>query len=118
MTKEITTLTSEEISLLKKNHRPLFFNNDFDLIYESQIPNMGIILLEGELKLVKKKKILDSLPQGAMVGIRNIINNLPLPVGVKIYKNSSILMIEKSEIMEALANKTGLLYQIITAFNR
>ena len=115
MTKEITTLTEEEIAILKRDRSPLYFQNDFDLIYESQIPNMGIILLEGELKFIKKKKILSSLPQGALIGIRNIINNIPFPMGLKIYKDSSILMIEKSEIMEALANKSGNLYHIISS---
>ena len=115
MTKEITTLTEEEISILKKDRSPLYFKNDFDLIYESQIPNMGIILLHGELKFVKKKKILSSIPQGAIIGIRNIINNIPFPMGLKIYKDSSILMIEKSEIVEALTRKSGSLYQIISS---
>lgn len=114
MSKEIIKLTEKEIESLKEVQTPLHFQNDFDLIYESQIPNIGIIFLEGEIKLLKKKKVLDSLPIGSMVGLYHLINNTPLPMGVKIYKNSSILMLEKSTVLEALAVKSGPLYQIIS----
>lgn len=115
MSKEIVKLTEEEIETLKQLQSPLFFKNDFDLVYESQIPSVGIICLEGEIKLLKKRKVLESLPLGAMIGIQHLLSNTPLPVGVKICKNSRVLMLEKSVILEAMTQRSGALYQIISS---
>lgn len=115
MSKEIIKLSEEEITTLKELQPPLFFQNDFDLVYESQVPNVGLVFLQGEVKLLKKKKVLDSLPIGSMVGLYHLIHNTPLPMGIKICKNSSVLMLEKSAILEALSAKSGALYQIISS---
>lgn len=115
MSKEIIKLSEKEITTLKELQSPLFFQNDYDFIYESQIPNVGLVFLQGEVKLLKKKKVLDSLPIGSMIGLYHLIHNTPLPMGVKICKNSSVLMLEKSAILEALSLKSGALYQIISS---
>lgn len=115
MKKDIITLTTDEIKTLKEIQEPIVFRNDFDLIYESQVPNVGVVFLEGEIKLLKKKKVLDTLPRGSIIGLYHLIHNFPLPVGVKIYKDTSVLMIEKSLIIQALAQKSGTLYQIISS---
>lgn len=115
MSKEIVKLSEAVIETLKGLQQPLFFQNDFDLVYESQVPSVGIVFLQGEVKLLKKRKVLDSLPTGSMIGIHNLINNTPFPMGVKICKNSSVLMLEKSTLLEALNQKSGILYQIISS---
>jgi len=114
MSKEIITLSEEEVRTLTDLKSPLLFKNDFDLIYESQVPNVGILFLEGELKILRKRKILSTPPLGSLIGLYHLMHNTPLPMGVKVCKNTSVIMIEKSTILEALAQKSGTLYQIIS----
>lgn len=114
MNKDIIALTPEEISNFQKAHSPLTFKNECDLIYESHIPHAGIILIQGELKLIKRKKVLRTLPFGSVIGLHHLINNTPLSMGVKISKNSSVILINKSHILESLSSKSGIIYELIT----
>jgi len=113
MKNRIKKLTSEEIEILKHHFQSLKFNNDFDLVYETQVPNTGIVLLDGELELIKKKKIKSTVRPGNMLGIYKLLKNEPSELGCKVKGNSELLIIQKSDLMEALSDKNSELYAII-----
>jgi len=113
MKKRIKRLTSEEISILKGRYNPLRFINEFDLVYESQVPNTGIVLLEGEIALCKKRKIHETILPGCLIGVYELINNEPVKLGCKVKSNAELIMIQKSEILDALNDKDPELYEII-----
>jgi len=113
MKKKIKKLSTEEIQKLRERYNSLKFENSFDLVYESQIPNTGIVLLEGQIALLKRKKIHSTLGPGTLLGVTNMINNEPSPVGCKVLGNSELIMLNKSEILEALNDKDPELYAII-----
>lgn len=113
MKKLIKRLTKKEIDFLKEKFQSLKFNNDFQLVYESQVPNTGIVLIEGTMALLKKKKVQETLLPGSMVGVKELIHNEPLPLGCKIMGNSELIMLQKSEILEAINDKDNELYAII-----
>lgn len=113
MINKMKELTSKEIKLLKKHFQILKFNSDFDLVYESQIPNTGIVLLNGELALFKEKKIQFSVRPGTMLGVSLLYHNKPSKLRYKLMGNSEILIIHKSDIIEALSDKTSELYAIL-----
>jgi signal-transduction protein with cAMP-binding, CBS, and nucleotidyltransferase domain len=113
MKKRARILTTEELNMLKQRYTALKFNNDFELVYDSQIPNTGIVLLQGQIALLKRKKVKDVLPPGTLLGVSNLINNLPMNVDCKLLGNSEVIMLNKSEILEALNNQDSELYQII-----
>jgi hypothetical protein len=113
MKKKIKKLSHDEIQILRERYRALKFNNSFDLVYETQVPNTGIVLLEGQIALLKKKKVQTTIEPGSLLGINNIINNEPSLVGCKVLGNSELIMLNKSEILEALNDKDPELYAII-----
>ncbi len=113
MKKLIKRLTSKEIEFLKDRYESLRFNNEFDLIYESQIPNTGVVLIEGSMTLLKRKKVKETVPAGSMIGVQELVNNEPLPMGCKVMENSELIILQKSEILEALDDKENELYAII-----
>lgn len=112
MKDNITKLTAQQIRLLKKQFQPLIFNNDFNLVYESQIPNTGIVLINGELALFKKKKVFTKIKPGNMLGLRELINNEPVDTGCRVMGNSELILIQKSDILDALADTKSELYAI------
>lgn len=116
MNKDIIKLTDDEIYGLQKQHTPLVFKNECHLIYESHIPHAGILLLQGELKLIRKRKILGTLPFGSMIGLGNLIHNTPLPLGVKVSKDSRVILIEKSQILQEISQRDGIIYRLISPF--
>lgn len=113
MKKEIIRLNQKEIALLKENFESLKFFNDFDIVYETQVPNTGIILLNGEINLLKKKKVCGSVLPLTLVGVQQLITNIPMKVGMRILSNSELIVLHKSEIMKALKDSKSKLYGII-----
>jgi hypothetical protein len=113
MKKKIKKLSHEEIQFLRERFTSLKFENSFDLVYESQVPNTGIVLLKGHISLLKRKKVQSTVEAGTLLGVTNIINNEPSQVGCKVLGNSELIMLNKSEILEALNDKDPELYAII-----
>ena len=113
MNEKIKKLSSEQIKFLKKKFQSLKFNNDFNLVYESQVPNTGIVLIDGEINLIRKKKSLSLNKPGIMLGVYELLNNLPTAHGCMVLGNTELIMIQKSDLMEALSDKDSELYHII-----
>jgi CRP-like cAMP-binding protein len=114
MNNTIIKLTKHEIKILKKKFQSLKFNNDFNLVYESQVPNTGFVLLNGELEIFKKKKVFSTVKPGNMLGVYELLNNAPVDHGCKVMGNSELIMIQKSDILAALDDKNSELYDILT----
>lgn len=105
MKNKMKKLNSKELSILKKYFTTLKFNNPFHLVYEKQVPNTGIVLLDGELDLLSKNKIQETLMPGFLLGVHELIHNEPAKFGCLIKKDSSVLLLEKSDILSALEDE-------------
>jgi signal-transduction protein with cAMP-binding, CBS, and nucleotidyltransferase domain len=116
MKKKINKLTEEDIILLKETHDILSFPNDYDLVYEKQIPKAGIALIDGEIELTKNSKCLEKIAAGNLLGIHHLINQEPVKVGCKIKKDSKVIMLGKSEVLECLRNTKSKLFQLIKQY--
>ena len=90
------------------------FNNDFDLVYEKQISNTGIILFHGEIELFKKKKSLLINTPGSIVRINSMLENVPLHYNCRVKKDSTIIMLPKSEIIKILQKRNDPLFKLIS----
>lgn len=106
-------LTLSQIKFLKKKFESIIFNSDFNLIYETQIPNTGIVLLSGELNLLRKKKKESVIVPGAMLGVHELLHNIPSSHGCMVLGNSELIMLQKSDILEAITDEESKLYEII-----
>ena len=82
-------------------------------MYESHVPNTGIVLLDGEIALYKKKRIKLSVPPGSMLGIYHLFKNEPSEHACKVSENSELILIQKSDIMDALSDEDSELYAIL-----
>ncbi len=116
MKKKINKLSEKQIKTLKESHEVLSINNDCDLVYEKQIPNAGIALIDGEIELVKKSKTLDKVTPGNLLGIHHIINQEPVKIGCKVKKDSKIILIGRSEVLECIKNKESKLFGLINDY--
>lgn len=116
MKKKINKLSEKQIKTLKESHEVLSINNDCDLVYEKQIPNVGIALIDGEIELVKKSKTLEKVTPGNLLGIHHIINQEPVKIGCKVKKDSKIILIGRSEVLECIKNKESKLFGLINDY--
>lgn len=113
MKKKTKELSVNEISVLKEMFEPETFASDFDLVYESQVPNTGLVLLSGKISMLKRKKVMGTILPGTLLGVHHLISNVPSKVGIRILGNSEVIMIHKSAILEALDDKNSELFKII-----
>jgi hypothetical protein len=113
MKSNIIKLTAKQIKYFKKDFELLKFTSDFELVYELQIPNTGIVLISGELSLFQKNKTISKIKPGNMLGVHAIINSEPVDHGCKVVGNSELILLHKADIMDALSDEHSELYAII-----
>lgn len=106
-------LNSKELSILKKHFTPLRINNSCNLVYEKQIPNMAIVLLDGELELISRNKPAEKISPGSLMGVHQLINNEPVKQGCKIRENSEIIILQKSDLLEVSQDDNSELFPIL-----
>jgi signal-transduction protein with cAMP-binding, CBS, and nucleotidyltransferase domain len=113
MKKKMKKLNDRIISLLRSKYQPVRFNSDFDLVYENQIPNTGIVLLEGEAALIHRKKELEKIEPGSHFGIHELVHDEPVKYGCQVKGNSEVILLPKSEVFSALNDQENPLHEII-----
>ncbi len=106
-------LSPQDITRLIENFGSLKFANEFDLVYESQIPPAAFVFLEGKLDFVKRNKSQSSAVPGTLIGAYQLIHDQPVKFGARVRSNSELIVIHKSAILEAAREKDSELYQII-----
>lgn len=101
MKKQPTFLSNEEIISLKKNHEVISVLTDMDIVYEKQIPIAGLVLIQGEIEFTKKYKTQGNTTSSCIVGVNEVLNELPVSAGFKVKKNSEVILLGKSELIKA-----------------
>jgi len=114
MKNQIQKLDQTKLELLKDHFETVKFHSEFDLVYEKQIPNTGIILISGELNLLKKKTILELKLPGISLGIKNILDNIPFRFNCRVKEGTELILIPKSELFRILNEKNSPLYSVCT----
>ena len=105
MMEKIYYLSSIEMDILKKDFEILTFANDFDIVYEEQVPCTGIAIVEGEVEFLKNSKVEKTLTEGHVIGIYHLINEYPATHGCRIKAKSKIILLGKSDILELKQSK-------------
>ena len=95
----MSILTQDQISSLIKRFEVLSIHQDFDFVYEKQIPNMALALLEGEIELFKKTRVFGVLSPYSFLGFYQLLHQEPVKYGCRIKKDSKVILISKSDLM-------------------
>ena len=109
-------LKSGELAKLINNFETLTFKNDFVLVYQNHVPSSGIVLMEGEIELIKEKRICEIVNSPHLLGIYHLLHEEPSPIGYKIKANSKIILIGKSMVLSTLKNKRSELFDLIREY--
>lgn len=102
MKRDKKKLSHHELDLLTKKFEPVQFTNDSDLVYDNQVPNTGVVLLEGEAVLTRKKKILDPIEPGTLLGVKQLIENEPVKHGCRVRESAKVILLHKSDLKEII----------------
>ncbi len=110
---QIQMIETLDLDTLKSHFETITFSSEFDLVYEKQIPNIGIILVDGEINLLNKRNHIELKSPGSIIGLQNLLNNIPFKFKCRVKKNSQLILLPKSEIIKILDEKSSELYKII-----
>lgn len=105
MMDNVNPLTMSEIEILKKDFEILTFPNDFDIVYENQVPCTGIALIEGSIELIKNTKVHTTVQGGNLLGVSQLISERPVKYGCRVKAKSKIILLGKSDILNLRQNK-------------
>lgn len=115
MSENVNLLDENEIAALEKDFETLTFQNDFDLVYENQVPNTGIALIEGQIDLIKNSKVRESIHQRSLIGITQLMKQVPVEFGFRVKAKSRIILLGKSDILGFEQNKKSKLHSLFKA---
>lgn len=114
---KIIKLEPNLISHIYKNSDKIKFSTEAHLFYEGQIPIVAYLIIEGNIQLQKKKKIKHTLSTGCVVGIEELIKNLPSKLSAKVLADSVICFIDKSTLKEILKDPQSGLKELFLGQN-
>jgi signal-transduction protein with cAMP-binding, CBS, and nucleotidyltransferase domain len=117
MMKKVTTLNSTELQLLTENCEVLTFKNDFDLVYENQVPCAGIALIQGEIEIIRKSKVEYVVKEGHLIGVSQILSHEPMEFGCRVKGKSKVVLLGRSDILNFSKNKKSKLFPLLSAIN-
>lgn len=100
-------LTQEQINFLKTFGPPRLYQMTESLVYEGQTPVAGYVLLEGKITVEKRGHILQEIAEKSMICVQELIANIPLKYTIKIYPQSSVLILDKSSVFDILKRPEG-----------
>jgi len=101
MKKSVTEISLSQSEILRKHHKVISIDMDMDLVYEKQIPIAGLVLLQGEVEFTRRYKILGSETSSCILGFNEVMNEIPVQHGCKVKKDSEVILLGKSELLNA-----------------
>jgi hypothetical protein len=108
MMEKVTSLSSADIDILKKDFEILTFPNDFDLVYENQVPCAGIALIDGQIEILKDSKVELIISSGHLLGVGQLLSGTPVRYGCRLKAKSKIILLGKSDILSFQSKKSKL----------
>jgi hypothetical protein len=100
MKRKMKKLSPPELAYLEGRYEPMLCCGSFDLVYEDQIPNTGVVLLEGEAVLTRKKRVVESVEPGTAMGLQELLRNEPVRHGFKVHVNARVILLQKSDLID------------------
>jgi signal-transduction protein with cAMP-binding, CBS, and nucleotidyltransferase domain len=95
-------LLTDQIEALTNVCEPRVYQTETEIIYEGQKPTAGYLILDGEIQFLKKKKLVQSIKDGFLFGVHELINDMPFKYTAKIMPGSKVFILDRSTIKELL----------------
>lgn len=115
MKEKIILLGPEDLTKLSSSFEILTFKNDFDLVYEHQIPSAGIALLEGNIELIQNSLVAQIIKPGHLLGVNQLLSGKAVDYGCRVKANSKIILLGKSEVLAYVKDKKSQLFPLLQA---
>lgn len=116
MKKSLTEISVSQLENLRRDHKVISFDMDMDLVYEKQIPIAGLVLLQGEIEFTKRYKTQGTTTTSCILGLNEVMNELPVQHGCKVKKDSEVILLGKSELLRAISEEQSAIFPLIKKY--
>lgn len=106
--KNAIKVSREIIEEIKEHCSVKIYNAKSTLFYEGQVPIVAFLVVDGTVNLLKNRKIKSTVRQGCIVGVNELLNNLPYHFEAQIPPHTSLCFLDKSTLKEILSHDTEL----------
>jgi CRP-like cAMP-binding protein len=101
LTIKLSQAASDELLAFLKKSSPLhFYESGSKLFYESQVPVVAYILVEGEITLKQNGKARDHIKDVSLIGLAQMVKGKNSPLSAEVTKKSKIYYLDKSHYKE------------------
>lgn len=94
------TIEQNDLQRLISFFESMTIKHTFTVVHEKQRPSFALMLIEGEIHILLKKKTYQIITTNQILGLHHLLNNSPVTYGCRICEGSKILMIPKSILNE------------------
>ena len=98
----IIEIENNTINQLENRCEKITYSATADLFYEGQIPVVAYLIISGNIHLMKKKKIKQTLGPGALIGARELMMNIAAEQTAVIMPQTKVCFLSKSDIKEIM----------------
>lgn len=109
------SLTLQDVEALKKIFDTNHYQVTQDIIYEGQTPHVGFVLVDGEVQLKKRNKVVKSIQDQSVIGINELVNNTKSSYSIGITKDSDVIILDRSSLNELKEGHQNLYEKITSA---
>lgn len=102
--KKLVRLDKEHIERIKEISQSKMFLSPSPLFYEGQTPVVAFLILDGAVNLMKNRRIKSTLRSGSLIGLKELMKNLPSNVTAEATPHTSVCFLDKSTIIEIINN--------------
>lgn len=110
---KISILNETEKKILENSFEPLTILTECNLIHEGQIPNFGIVLLEGKAYLTRKQNIVIQLEPGSIFGVTELLSLQQISYSYQIGVAAKIILINRSELNKIIEKKNSRILNLL-----
>lgn len=81
------------------------YTSSSNLFYEGQTPIVAYLLLKGNIHLLQKNKIKETLGPGSLIGVKELMENNPTLFSAMIMPKTEVCFLSKSDIFDILESQ-------------
>ncbi len=104
--KDPLILSTQHLIKVLSANQSFFFEVDTVLVYEDHIPHTAIILLNGTIQILKKKKLIKTHHQkGVLLGWISLMEGEVSQFTIKVLAKSELVLVGKAEVKRLHLNE-------------
>lgn len=100
--KTLIKLDKKTIEKLKSVCRVQLLSVPTPLFYQGHIPMVAYLVIDGDVNLMKNKKIKSTVKSGGVIGVKELITNTPSTVTAEAAANTTVCYLDRSTVQDII----------------